>query len=101
LIFDLDPGENVPWTAVIEAANDVRDRLLALEINESRATMKIGLNIAAAVLVLIGLVWSLQGLNLLAGSFMSGKFEWLIIGIIVAIAGVALYWINVRRRHNR
>ncbi|TPW00523.1 MAG: hypothetical protein USCAAHI_00027 [Beijerinckiaceae bacterium] len=30
LIFDLDPGENVPWTAVIEAARDVRDRLAAL-----------------------------------------------------------------------
>jgi bifunctional non-homologous end joining protein LigD len=29
LIFDLDPGENVPWTAVIEAAHDVRDRLVA------------------------------------------------------------------------
>ncbi len=27
LIFDLDPGEDVPWSAVIEAAFDVRDRL--------------------------------------------------------------------------
>jgi bifunctional non-homologous end joining protein LigD len=30
LIFDLDPGEDVPWTVVIEAANEVRDRLAAL-----------------------------------------------------------------------
>jgi len=30
LIFDLDPGENVPWTTVIEAAHDVRDRLTGL-----------------------------------------------------------------------
>jgi bifunctional non-homologous end joining protein LigD len=30
LVFDLDPGENVPWTAVIEAAHDVHDRLAAL-----------------------------------------------------------------------
>jgi bifunctional non-homologous end joining protein LigD len=29
LIFDLDPGENVPWIAVIDAAHDVRDRLAA------------------------------------------------------------------------
>jgi len=27
LIFDLDPGEDVPWGAVIAAAHDVRDRL--------------------------------------------------------------------------
>jgi bifunctional non-homologous end joining protein LigD len=26
LIFDLDPGENVPWEAVIEAARDVREQ---------------------------------------------------------------------------
>src|SRR5262249_4467090 len=30
LIFDLDPGENVAWTAVIEAAHEVRDRLAML-----------------------------------------------------------------------
>jgi bifunctional non-homologous end joining protein LigD len=27
LIFDLDPGEDVPWSAVIEGARDVRDML--------------------------------------------------------------------------
>jgi bifunctional non-homologous end joining protein LigD len=30
LIFDLDPGEDVPWSAVIAAARDVRARLEAL-----------------------------------------------------------------------
>jgi bifunctional non-homologous end joining protein LigD len=29
LVFDLDPGEGVPWEAVIDAARDVRDRLAA------------------------------------------------------------------------
>jgi bifunctional non-homologous end joining protein LigD len=32
LIFDLDPGDSVPWTAVIEAAWEVRDRLIALDL---------------------------------------------------------------------
>lgn len=63
--------------------------------------MKIGSNIAGAILVLIGIVWSLQGLNLLGGSFMTGQPKWLIIGVIVAITGIAvLYWINVRHRPN-
>jgi bifunctional non-homologous end joining protein LigD len=30
LFFDLDPDEEMPWTAVIEAATTVRDKLLAL-----------------------------------------------------------------------
>jgi bifunctional non-homologous end joining protein LigD len=30
LIFDLDPGDNVPWPAVVEAAHDVHGRLAAL-----------------------------------------------------------------------
>jgi bifunctional non-homologous end joining protein LigD len=30
LIFDLDPGEDVPWSAVIAAAHEVRERLAGL-----------------------------------------------------------------------
>jgi bifunctional non-homologous end joining protein LigD len=32
LIFDLDPGDGVPWSAVIAAAKEVRDRLADLEL---------------------------------------------------------------------
>jgi bifunctional non-homologous end joining protein LigD len=35
LIFDLDPGENVPWEVVVDAAHDVRDRLATLGIKTS------------------------------------------------------------------
>ena len=43
------------------------------------------------LLLLIGLVWILQGADVLKGSaLMSGKPVWLVIGIIVAVAGLAL-----------
>jgi bifunctional non-homologous end joining protein LigD len=32
LIFDLDPGEDVPWTSVIVAAREVREHLAALKL---------------------------------------------------------------------
>ena len=61
--------------------------------------MKIAGNIAGYLLVLIGAVWALQGLNLLGGSFMTGQYKWLIIGIAVAIIGIALlFWANRQRR---
>ncbi len=42
------------------------------------------------VLVVIGLVWFLQGIDVLGGSVMSGVTMWAVIGPIVAIAGIAL-----------
>jgi bifunctional non-homologous end joining protein LigD len=32
ITMDLDPGENVPWTTLIEAANEVRERLRAMRL---------------------------------------------------------------------
>ena len=32
ITFDLDPGEDVPWTALIDAANEVRERLRAMRL---------------------------------------------------------------------
>lgn len=61
--------------------------------------MRIGLSIVGAILVLIGAVWTLQGLNLLGGSFMTGQTQWLVIGAVCAIVGVALLgWANLRGR---
>ena len=60
--------------------------------------MKLGMNVAAAVFLLIGLVWTLQGANVIPGSFMTGQSLWLYIGLVVsALAAIALYWINVGR----
>jgi UPF0716 family protein affecting phage T7 exclusion len=42
------------------------------------------------VLLRFGVVWTLQGLDLWRGSFMSGSQRWLIIGLILLIAGIVL-----------
>ena len=56
------------------------------------------MNILGAILVLLGALWALQGLNVIGGSFMTGQTPWLVIGAVVAIAGVALLgWANRRR----
>ena len=46
--------------------------------------------ILGVLAVAVGVVWTLQGLNILGGSVMSGSTMWAIIGPIVAIAGLAL-----------
>lgn len=54
--------------------------------------------IVAVVLMLIGLVWILQGANILGGSVMSGQSQWLYIGLVLVAAGAALlYWLRRRR----
>jgi hypothetical protein len=49
--------------------------------------MKWILNIVALLLILMGIVWTLQGINILPGSFMTGQIEWAIYGIITIIIG--------------
>ena len=46
--------------------------------------------ILGVVLVLIGLLWTGQGLGWIGGSPMTGVTLWAIVGPLVAIAGVAL-----------
>ena len=61
--------------------------------------MRIALNVVGVVLVLLGCIWFLQGINVLPGSFMSGQTRWAVRGGILIIAGiVALVGANRRRR---
>lgn len=48
------------------------------------------------VLVLLGVVWALQGLDVLGGSAMSGEVLWAVVGPIVAVVGVLLAILGVR-----
>jgi hypothetical protein len=60
--------------------------------------MKIGLNILGALLVLMGGVWFLQGINILPGSFMTGQTRWAIYGGIAILAGILVLVAANRRR---
>lgn len=52
--------------------------------------MKSGLIVFGAVLVLMGGVFTFQGLGYLAGSAMTGVTLWAVIGPILAVVGVVL-----------
>ena len=60
--------------------------------------MRVALNIIGVLLILVGGVWFLQGINVLPGSFMSGNSQWAINGgIAIVIALGLLFWANRRR----
>ncbi|HEV7992354.1 MAG TPA: hypothetical protein VGP25_11060 [Gemmatimonadaceae bacterium] len=46
--------------------------------------------VLGVLLVLIGIVWILQGINVLPGSFMTGQTKWAVNGAIAAVIGIAL-----------
>jgi uncharacterized membrane protein len=60
-----------------------------------RQIVLVVIGLAAA---LAGLVWTLQGLGYVGGSFMSGATVWAVIGPIVALVGLALIMLGLRSR---
>jgi hypothetical protein len=52
--------------------------------------------IGGVLLVLIGLLWIGQGLDLLKGSGMSGHAQYAVLGALVGLGGVWLLWGPVR-----
>ncbi|HEY9217232.1 MAG TPA: hypothetical protein VIO94_04230 [Phenylobacterium sp.] len=60
--------------------------------------MKLVLTVVGALLVILGAIWILQGLNVLPGSFMTGQIKWAIYGALAAAVGAALIWYARRPR---
>ena len=52
--------------------------------------------VIGAAIALAGVVWTLQGLGYVGGSFMTGSTAWAIIGPVVALAGLALIAVALR-----
>jgi len=59
--------------------------------------VRISLSILGVLLILIGGIWFLQGINILPGSFMTGQTQWAVYGGIAVVAGIGLTW-TARRR---
>ncbi|WP_245480758.1 MULTISPECIES: hypothetical protein [unclassified Mesorhizobium] len=51
--------------------------------------MRLIRNVLALIVLGIGVLWSLQGLGLVQGSFMTGQREWLYVGLVTMLVGLA------------
>ena len=60
--------------------------------------MRIVLNLVGVMLVVIGSIWFLQGINVLPGSFMTGQSRWAVYGGIAVAAGVCVLLAANQRR---
>lgn len=60
--------------------------------------LPLGLGLLAVV---IGTVWTVQGLGYLGGSVMTGETIWAVIGPIVALVGLAGIGLGLRARRGR
>ena len=60
--------------------------------------MKLLLNIAGGAIFLGGLVFFLQGINILPGSFMTGDSQWAMNGALMMAVALVLFFFANRRR---
>jgi hypothetical protein len=59
---------------------------------------RIVLVVIGALVALAGIVWTLQGLGYISGSFMTGATLWAVIGPVVALIGLGLVVLGFRSR---
>ncbi len=60
--------------------------------------MRVILTIIGVLLIILGAIWILQGVNILPGSFMTGDIHWAIYGAIAVIVGIVLIAAGNKRR---
>jgi hypothetical protein len=60
--------------------------------------MRIFLNIVGGILVAVGAIWILQGVNILPGSFMTGQIIWAWRGAATAAVGLLVLFFGNRKR---
>ena len=58
---------------------------------------RIALITVGVIALILGGVWAGQGMNLIPGSFMTGDRMWFSIGLVLAILGIILILLGLRR----
>ncbi|MEK8106722.1 hypothetical protein NKG94_18990 [Micromonospora sp. M12] len=62
-------------------------------------TMRGWLSLTLGLLaVVIGAVWTVQGLGYVGGSVMTDEKIWAVLGPVVALAGLVVIWLGLRSR---
>jgi len=56
---------------------------------------------AGLLITLAGVIFTLQGVGVIGGSFMSGSTSWAVAGPVIALAGLAMAAAGLRWRHRR
>ncbi|AMX95886.1 MULTISPECIES: hypothetical protein [Mesorhizobium] len=57
--------------------------------------MRLTKNLLALIVLAVGALWSLQGIGVVGGSFMTGQSQWLYIGVVTMLVGlIGLVWAN-------
>jgi hypothetical protein len=59
---------------------------------------QIVLIVIGGLVALTGIVWTLQGLGYISGSFMTGATVWAVIGPVVLVAGLVIIALGLRAR---
>lgn len=54
--------------------------------------------VVGVVVTLMGVLFFLQGIGVVGGSFMTGTTTWSVLGPIIAVVGLALITVSARRR---
>jgi hypothetical protein len=66
-------------------------------LKREEPTVKVAWIVVGALAVIVGAVWTLQGLGILGGSAMSGHTLWAILGPILAVLGIIGVIFGTRR----
>lgn len=60
--------------------------------------MRNAMSVLGVVIALFGVLFTLQGVGKVQGSFMSNTTTWTVLGPIIAVAGIGLAIVGWRRR---